>query len=289
MLAVVLSHCYPATLLPHFGPPLVLQVWFQCSKFGTIAFFLVAGYLVGERLDQQSGQNYLWRRLSRLGRPWLAWFSIYCAMLVFGHWLCHRPLAHSPSITEAIVVPLFGSAFWFVPNLVFALCVLLALSRHIDDWHWGVVLLCPALFYAINIYGAWVDTRHTTAFTGFVGYLWLGAWAARNWNRVVKVLSAVPALTLSWVLLALLFLAVGETRILRSLHSPDPQNSLRITNQLFSISMVLVLLKIKTCLWPMFLNVREHTFGIYLMHSPINVVVGFFLLHSAFVITEDAR
>lgn len=286
MLAVVLLHCYPATLIPPWGPPLAFQVFSQCAKFGTIAFFLVAGYLVGERIDQQSRQEYLWRRVSRLGCPWLAWFSIFCATLAFGHWLYHRPLAHVPSFTETILGPLFGSAFWFVPNMLFALCVLLILSRHIDDWRWGVVLLTPALFYAINIYGQWVDTRHSTAFTGFVGYLWLGAWAARNWNKVVKAISAVPALRLSVVSIVLLLLAVWETRILISLHSLEPQNTLRITNQLFSISAVLLLLKVRTRLWPEFLNVREHTFGIYLTHSPINVVVGFVLLHSALITTS---
>ncbi len=280
MLAVVLLHCYPATFMTPWGPPLVLQVSFQCAKFGTIAFFLVAGYLVGERIDQQSKQEYLWRRVSRLGCPWLAWFSIYCATHAFGHWLYHRPLARVPTFTETILGPLFGSAFWFVPNILFALCVLLVLSRHINDWRWGVALLTPSLFYAINIYGQWVNTRHSTAFTGFVGYLWLGAWAARNWKRVVKIISAVPASGFSVVSIALLLLAVWETRILMSLHFIEPQNTLRITNQLFSISVVLLLLKVRTRLYPAFLNVREHTFGIYLTHSPINTVVGFVLVHS---------
>ncbi|MGH9641619.1 MAG: acyltransferase family protein, partial [Terriglobales bacterium] len=117
MLAVVLLHCYPAALAPH-RPPIALQISSQCAKFATIAFFLVAGYLIGERLDRQNRQSYLRRRISRLGCPWLAWFSIYCGTLAFGHWLCHRPLAHSPTFAETILRPLFGSAFWFVPNLL---------------------------------------------------------------------------------------------------------------------------------------------------------------------------
>jgi surface polysaccharide O-acyltransferase-like enzyme len=289
MLGVVLLHCYPATLTPLWEPPLVLQLSCQGAKFCTIAFFLVAGYLLGERIDQRGKLQYLWRRVSRLGCPWLAWFSIYCALLAFGHWLYHRPFAHAPSFTEIILGPLFGSAFWFVPNMLFALCVLLLLSRHIDDWRWGAALLTPALFYAINIYGQWVNTRHSTAFTGFVGYLWLGAWAARNWNKAGKVVSAVSTLWLSAVSIGLLLLALWEARILMSLHSPEPQNTLRITNQLFSISAVLLLLRVRTRLWPAFLNVREHTFGIYLTHSPVTAVVGFVLLHSAFLTASVAH
>jgi peptidoglycan/LPS O-acetylase OafA/YrhL len=282
MVAVVLMHCYPIKLLPVTeNHPLFLQVGFQLAKFATIAFFLIGGYLVGERLPECSREVYLWRRVRRLGLPWLAWFGLFCAMLALGHWLFHYPATLAPTAAGFLATSLFGSAYWFIPNMLFGLSVLLAVSRSIDDWCWGVVLLLPAVFYAINIYVRLVDTRHATAFTGFVGYFWLGAWAARNWSRVAKLLSAAPIMIWAGLSLILLLLGVCETRTLVFLHSPEGLNTLRFSNQLYSASVVLLFLKITVRTWPSFLNVREHTFGIYLTHTPVNAVVGFALQHSA--------
>lgn len=274
-------HCCPASYAANDGPALLIQLLSQSAKFATIAFFVVAGFLLGERIDQQNRGQYLQRRIAKLVFPWLSWFGIYCGTLAFGHWLYHRPLNHVPTFAEAVVGPFFGSTYWFVPNLIFALCILLMLNRRIDDWRWGVVLFSPALFYSINIYGHWVDVRHSTAFTGFLGYLWLGAWAARNWDKAKRFISAISTETLLVMLFASLLMGVGEIRLLTSLHSPEPQNTLRITNQIFSITAVLFLQRVRTQLWPDFLNVREHTFGIYLVHSPISTVAGFLLIHIA--------
>jgi surface polysaccharide O-acyltransferase-like enzyme len=281
MMGVVLLHCYPTSIAVSHGPGFLIQILFQSAKFATIAFFVVAGFLLGERIGRRDRRQYLWRRVSKLGAPWLAWFGIYCGTLAFGHWLCHRPLDHFPTFTETVVGPLFASAFWFVPNLIFALSILLALSQQIDNWRWGAILFGPALFYSLNVYGHWVDIRHTTAFTGFLGYLWLGAWAARNWDKAEQAISAVSARALFALLFVLLFLGVYETRLLIFLHSSEPQNTLRITNQLFSINAVLLLARVRIRLWPGFISVRDHTFGIYLAHSPISVVAGFLLTHVA--------
>ncbi len=64
-----------------------------------------------------------------------------------------------------------------------------------------------------------------------------------------------------------------EAALLEHLGSPDPLNTLRLSNQLFSVAVVLLLLKIKRSTWPAFVDVRRHTFGLYLSHSMVQVVL----------------
>src|ERR1035438_3458193 len=62
--------------------PLSLVFIEQSLKFGTIAFFLVAGFLFGERIDAYSPLGYFKRRLRNVFVPWLFWFSLFCMLMV---------------------------------------------------------------------------------------------------------------------------------------------------------------------------------------------------------------
>src|SRR3954453_20798804 len=49
----------------------------QAVKFGTIGFYLVSGFLLGERLHRHTARVYLARRLKKVGVPWLVWASLF--------------------------------------------------------------------------------------------------------------------------------------------------------------------------------------------------------------------
>jgi hypothetical protein len=276
MLGILLMHC--ATLFwPAPGEPLPIpiQLGIQLAKFATIAFFLVAGYLLGKQLPKYTRKQYFWRRLSRLGPAWLAWFGLFCVLRIVGHTVLHP----AQPLTLSEYIPVFSSTFWFVPNMLFAMLILLVISRYfdIDNWHCGLVLLLPSLFYAINIYTRWIEPQHTTALVGFVGYLWLGAWAGRHWDKVATFLGRISTSTLFSLSLFFFLLGILEIHLLVRLHSVDPLNSLRLSNQLYSISVVLLFSRITIPTWPRFLNVRESIFGVYLAQDPINMTVAFAL------------
>lgn len=240
-------------------------------KFGTIGFFLVSGFLLGERVDRRNPIEYFMRRLKKVFLPWLFWFGILCALLMT-HELIDHSLGHSslvPTLRLAFTTArssLIASPFWFVPNLLLCIAVLLAFRRHLYSLKLGAILFAVNLVYVVNIYTLWFQPQHTKAIFAFVFYLWLGSYAAENFSRISKVLARIP--TAIFVTLALItgVAAYFESCLLALRHNPDPFNTLRLTNQAFSICMVLVFFKLTRATWPRIVDVRRHTFGIYLTH-----------------------
>ncbi len=174
-----------------------------------------------------------------------------------------------PVLLHEAVQTLFTSAFWFVPNLLLALSILLLFRRWLRDMRFGAVLLAFNLFYVVNIYARWLPSGHSQAFLGFVFHLWLGAYVSVHFSRLNRWIATVPTSLLSGLTLLAGLLAFGEARLLAHLHSHDPMNTLRLTNQIFSVAVVLLLLKLPRLTSPSFVHVRRHTFGLYLSHTII--------------------
>ena len=174
------------------------------------------------------------------------------------------------------VVKLYSTdgPYWFVPNLLIALALMLVLRRFLKDIRIGLVFLLASLFYSVNIYGHWITVVHTHAVFGFVFYLWLGAWGAWHFQELQKWLARIPAGVMFGAVILALCLTSAETTLLVRLGSVDPANTLRITNQICSVVTVLAFLKLKGAVWPDFVHVREHTFGVYLVHT---VAISFFV------------
>lgn len=273
MAAIIAIHTMGlfALMRPQVSAPLAFLCAIQSLKFGTIAFFLIAGFLFGERIDQYSSIQYYARRLKNVFLPWTVWYVVDCSLAIAAGFVHKRISLHSGNLLGPIYMSyskgLLDSAYWFVPNLMIALAVLLAFRRMLRDVRIGLVFLLISLFYAANIYAGWIPVRHTEAVFGFVFYLWLGAWAAWYFPRIEKRLARIPAAVIVTAILATGALAVGEAKLLSSLHSVDALNSLRITNQLYSLVFVLAIVKLKRATWPRFVDVRAHTFGLYLTHA----------------------
>jgi hypothetical protein len=168
---------------------------------------------------------------------------------------------------ELLQIALFDTAYWFVPNLMLAIGVLLLCRRFLYDPRLGCTLLGVSLFYGINAYTQWLPIQsHTEALLGFVFYLWLGAWAAKNFDAFHAWSARIPALVLIAMaaLTGLAAFAEGEL-----LSERAALNTLRITTQVYSVVVVLAIFKARRALWPRALNVRASTFGIYLTHSVV--------------------
>lgn len=160
-----------------------------------------------------------------------------------------------------------GTAFWFVPNMLMALGVILMWRRFLDDPRAGIVFLSVSLFYGVNIYGHWLPVLHTQATFGFIFYFWLGAWCARHRTVVEKWLARIPAEMLIALILLTMALATAESTVLLAMGSIDPTNTLRISNQIYSLLAVLAIVKVRRPLWPRTMKVREYTFGLYLTQT----------------------
>ncbi len=239
----------------------------QAMKFGTIGFYLISGFLLGPRVDRRPPYDYLLRRLKTVAFPWVIWAAIFTVLPFVKVLLLGGGTGNvgASMLRYASNVLLF-SPYWFVPNFFIALTTLLLLRRYLDNVRIGIGLFAISLFYAVNIYGKWIPASHTYAAFGFVFYLWLGSWASRHWSALTRLLNRIGSRSLLLGILVAAALSFGEAHVLNSLKAENVVNTLRLSNQVFSVLAVLGLMKLRRPTWPAFIDVRAHTFGLYLVH-----------------------
>jgi membrane-bound acyltransferase YfiQ involved in biofilm formation len=205
-----------------------------------------------------------------------------CALLVIREFV-FRPGANAWQNLQIAYVTsratLLDTSFWFVPNLLLSIAILLICRRYLYSLKLGFVLFLVNLVYVVNIYTSWFSTRHTQALLGFVFYLWLGSYAAHNFERVSSFLARIPTAALVAASAIAGVAAYGESHLLFVLHSFDPLNTLRLSNQVFSISVVLMIFKFRHATWPGFIDVRRQTFGLYLSHGIVLLLLMRVLRH----------
>lgn len=274
MAAVVFVHCttwfVPLTRLDPVGWPVCCLR--QPFQFDVIGFFLISGFLMEKGLTRWRPAQYMKRRLQRIFLPWLFWYLVYCATMLagpalHGQFRDHPWASNARWILHSLYNYMIGSAYWFIPNLMIALSILLACRRFLFDLRLGCALLAVSLFYGLNIHAHWIPLKnHTQALFGFVFYLWLGAWGARNFAAIEARIARTSALVLIPPAVLAGLAALLESRMLAAAGDPLPMNVLRISNQVYSIAVVLAIFKLRQPVWPRVVNVRTNTFGIYLIH-----------------------
>lgn len=258
-------------------------------KYGTISFFLAAGFLLGKGVQTSTPMAYFGRRLRKVFLPWILWYLVMAAILLASDVLHHRlhltPVSQLLRLLETRLSFCFlYTAYWFVPNLLLSLGILLIFRRYLHHLWFGSSLLAMNLFYAVNIYMHWLPTGHTVATFGFVFYLWLGTYLFHRHAAFDAWAARTPMMVLLCLLAGTLSLSFGEGMFLRFIHSEDALNTLRISNQLFSLSAALVLYKLRSATWPRFVDVPRNTFGVYLIHPCFLLIVWSLLKHPALLL-----
>ncbi|WP_155296247.1 acyltransferase family protein [Spirosoma rigui] len=242
----------------------------QPMKFGTICFFLISGYLLGKHLtSDQSPWSYYRRRLRVVGIPFLIAFGLYFLkhLGVYGLLIGRYDLSMlTPDfIQNKIWITLFMSSYWFIFSFLIALGLFFVFWRHSDSTLYGLVTGLIAVFYSVNIYFGWIEQRHNLAMPAYLFYLWLGVWLSRHEN-VITYIQKMPNKWLVGSVVLFLCLAVVESKYLWSINSVSPFNTIRLSNQLFSMSFFALLLKNDFSSKLVWLNPRSESFGIYLYH-----------------------
>ena len=279
MFAVVALHCTRVfTLGASESAPLYYAVS-TALKFATIGFFLVSGFLLHHDLERHTNSQLLHKRLRKVLLPWIFWCALYIASIALSDLTQNRgaalPGESLPAVLFAEAIrSLTATSLWFVPNLLAGLAVLLLFRRRLDSLAFGAALLAANLFYTANIYAQWIAPNHTRAVFAFVFYLWLGRFAAAHLPHFAPLVERIATTFLLALTLLAAAGAFAEARLLLHLHSVDPLNTLRLSNQLFSILAVLCLAKLGRRTWPRFVDVPRHIFGIYLSHA---LIVGLVL------------
>ena len=273
MLAIVMEHISiaPYTFTPDDAPYWVHLTIVQAFKFGTVAFFLIAGFLFAANKDQYSVFDYLKRRFNNIFRPWLIWSTIFI-VLVTAVPILNSIITKAPLIS--VVANIYWGAkwvylhsnYWFIMNYFFCTTVLLLNKKVLNSWIFGLILLSLTSFYSVNVYFEWIMPEHTTAIFGFIFFYWLGVQINRFYQNIKIFFQKTHVIYFVMATFITLFLAVRELSLLSSLHKVDPNNTLRFSNIVFSITVFFLFLKIERFNWLSFLQPRKTTYGIYLVH-----------------------
>jgi hypothetical protein len=120
--------------------------------------------------------------------------------------------------------------------------------------------------YSLNVYTEWFIPHHTTAIFGFIFFYWLGIQLNYHINLIQRFVDNTSSLVLVLITALSFFIAVQEFSYLQILKKMDPNNTLKFSNILFSITIFVAFLKIKNFSWLSILQPRKTTYGIFLIH-----------------------
>lgn len=243
----------------------------QIAKFGTITFFLMAGFLLGGKFAEYTPGQYLGRRFKSTFKPWIIWSLVFLVAIMIKNAVMSLRIYHDPynfgtELLHTLKVVYLDSNYWFIINFLICIGILLMFKRQLYSWKLGAILLACTLFYSTNIYFEWIYPIHTTAIFGFVFFLWLGAQLHKHWEVIEREIRTTPYLIFILIYLLTLTLALAESRYLFDRISQDPFNTLRITNLLYSLAAFALLVKIRDFNLIGYFKPRETTYGIYLIH-----------------------
>jgi fucose 4-O-acetylase-like acetyltransferase len=259
--SVVAVHAFPTEALAIADWPLVALA---LVKFGTIGFFVASGYLLQDR--RYPGYDAFFRaRWRTVALPWLLWLAVHLALL---QWLRAREgqAASWPELPQLAYDALFHSSFWFVPNFFAAAWLYGRIAARLSEGATTALLLLPALVHAANVHAMWFTTYHSLAVLGFVFHLHVGVLLRRHEARWLPWLRRWRALVAA-LALAAMAAAVAESRQLMAAGSHDVINTLRLSNQVYSLALATLLLGTARSLVPPSIPERRSTFAIYLMHT----------------------
>ena len=280
MIGIVFEHSEQIGV-PHYSElssQLFQASFMQFFKFATIAFFLIAGFLINYKFTEYTPWQYMKNRFKSTIGPWAFWLNIMVLLTVahvfFLVYVKHES-SEMPSDFLAYVGNLyydvtFFSSFWFILNFLVCIAILLIFKKFIYNKYYGLILGLLSLFYSVNLYYGWIITSHSTAMFGFVFYLWLGAYMNKYYEQVMGFVKRNSIWLFIGVTAVCFVLADIETIYLKGLENKDAYNTLRITNILYSLSFFALLLKIgPIASINTYLQPRKTTFGIYLLHQII--------------------
>src|SRR6266850_3753340 len=266
MIAIVMRHC-ELSLFRDYHVSTLESAITQIRSFGVLLFFVNSGFLMAAWLTRpNTSVRAYWRgRLTRVGKPWLIWAGAFQMMGLVKFFFLDRGTVGG--LPQQIWKGVFHDSYWFVPILFFSLIIILPLRRYWRSWWLGSALLLLSSFYGVNQYGRWMPPSHTTAFFGYLFYLWLGLQLFQKFTTVREYVNRIPW----WFILMILCFAISlmfmEDQISISVGFPNYYNALQNSNQVYAFVALVVLLKLPVRLAPSFIDVRQDSYGIYLTHQ----------------------
>ena len=251
----------------------------QIFKFGVICFFIISGFLLGDKIKTGNLAQYYKRRVQHTFKPFLLVLFIFIIVFVFRIFILHRNLHGIDSITKIVSFCLFQTPLWYLPNYLITLAVTLIFSKYLYSKYFGGLLLLITLLYSIfTVYTIKYQAGYTSAIFGYAFYLWLGINLKYRSNILFKI-KKINLASLSILLILSFSLSCLESYKLYQNHL-NYFSILRIFNQIYSVIMFIFLVRV--CKYnPNFgiFNPKKETYGIYLYHGVLSMGSTAFINH----------
>lgn len=253
---------------------LVQSFTLQVFKFVTIAFFLIAGFLINHKFQEYPARQYLKNRFQNTVKPWLFWVIIFMSLTMLDRFVAWAKgsdggllISNFPLYLYNLTkIVLFFGPYWFILNFLICISILLLFKRYLYKIWLGVILGLVSLVYSVNLHYGWFETTHSAALFGFVFYLWLGVYLNRYFSQFKAFVTRIPWFVVILALMVTIAMGMAEAFYLLDSGVKDAYNTLRVTNIIYSLVAFVALFKIGPIKALNRLKPRQTTFGIYLIH-----------------------
>ena len=238
----------------------------QIFKFSVICFFIISGFLLGDKIKTVRSFPYFKRRFRSTMKPYVFAYAAFLGLLFFRAYVLKSHVTESNTVYSIVKFSIVDTLFWFMPNYLVSLAVVLLCKKYLNSIYFGIGLFVITLAYSyFSVYNRNFVTSHSTALFGFVFYLWLGAYIKQS-NLVEKIRKIKTPLLVAVAIL--FYIASSAEAYWLYRQKLEYLNILRILNQFYAISIFVLLVKLgysKITFGPF--TPRKETYGIYLYHG----------------------
>ncbi len=287
MLAIIFQHSFIVEkefLIVDSASVITFFFFKVISKIGSISFFLVSGFLLSSALERYSSKEYLRKRVKNIFKPYLFFVGIYMTLNLAGGFFGEQKISsvfELPAfLASQVINTLFFTSYWFIFNYFISVMILLVMRNYLYERWLGIVLFGCTIIYSINVHEEWFTPHHSAAFIGFTFFLWLGANLKKNEEFFWHLVTQTPY----WKILIAVMIGVlvnfYETVTLLQLGATVVDGSLRFSNILYCLAVFLLLCKIGMHVSFRFLNPRDETYPLYLIHPVFLKIINYALLPS---------
>ncbi len=285
MCAIIFQHSFivEKSLLVADSSSVVLFFFLKViAKIGSISFFLVSGFLLSSALERYSSKEYLNKRVKNIFKPYILFVGLYLMLDCLGAFFGEQRITSFTELPAFLVSKILGilffTSYWFIFNYFISVMLLLSLRKYLYEKWLGAVLFCCTMVYSLNVHFEFFLPHHTTAFVGFTFFLWLGANLRKHEGAFWSFIETTPL----WRILSLVAITLSvnlyETYYLLEKGATVVDSSLKFTNILYAFSVFLLLSKVGSKVTFRYLNPRDETYPLYLIHPLFLKVINYALL-----------
>jgi len=280
MIGIVSLHCTysPKNIslerfLNSMSHPAVYICFLNLLRFSLISFCLISGYLIAPKILAGNKKALLIEKLRKTIKPYASALLI-TAIIIY---IKEVSRGSTPGFFSDTYTLIFKGVFWFIPMHLMSIALLVLLIDKLKPLLLGIILL--VMLSTVTIEFVYIQkVSHTVPVfcLAFIFYFWLGTIIYKyGWIDKIKKINWIVLLG-AWI--ATFILLNQETFVLWKSGFPNILNNLRVTNQLYAIVSFMLLVRLSVFFKSfVFINPRSETYGIYLYHFIVGLIVTYTL------------